>query len=87
MWLKHQNVYYNLDRVVNVSFRKGTVAFNLKTASYIQVPTRFPLSGSELSFIREMFESSLSLGNDLFDMDALYEKLKSASRRITPISS
>ena len=76
MWLKHQGIYYNLERQNSISFRKNTIALNYKCASYIQIPTRFPLSQGELSFITELFESAIELRREIFDMDALYEKFK-----------
>lgn len=86
MWLKYQRVYYNLDQVTSVSFRANTLAFNLKTASYIQIQVHSPLNVAELNFIREMFETALELRNDIFDLDKINEKFKTERTRVSTIT-
>ena len=76
MWLKFNSTYHNLDRANTVSFRKQTIAFNLKTGNYFMLNCRFQLSEHELKFMNEAFEAALELKSDIFDLDFLFCEVK-----------
>ena len=76
MWLKHSDIYYNLDCQRSVAFRSAYLVFNVKSSDYLQVKTRFVLTSKEVETVKELFESALTLGNDIFDMDGIYDKFK-----------
>ena len=81
MWLKFDRVYHNLERVDSISFRKQTIAFNLKASGYKMVNCRFVLSNREIAFIEAAFEAAIDLNQDIFDMDFLFNEIRGERAR------
>ena len=87
MWLKYQKTYYNLDRVISISFKPQTIVINRGLTSQIVIGIGRHCDEKDLGLIREMFESSLSMGLDIFDLDGIYEKSKRDEKRIRRAAS
>lgn len=81
MWLKYHGTYHNLGRSNSVSFRKQTIAFNLKTGNYFMLNCRFHLTDKEVGFLNEAFEAALELDSDVFDLDFLFCEVKKERAR------